>query len=70
VKQLVCRPAKQQQNNDGVVLVDWFLTMEFETVPQTTEDDNDDDDEDDGDNEIPLFRLGDYVELKNLVAAS
>jgi tetratricopeptide (TPR) repeat protein len=70
VKQLVCRPKKQQQNNDSVVLVDWFLTMEFETVPQTTEDDNDDDDdEDDGDNEISLFQPGDYVELKELVAA-
>ena len=56
----MCRPCKHQQNNDGVLLVDWFLTMEFETVPPTTEDDNDDDDEDDcdGDNEIPLFRPG------------
>jgi tetratricopeptide (TPR) repeat protein len=68
VKQLVCRPNKEQQNHDGVVLVDWFLTMEFETATHSTEDDNDDDDDDD--NEISLFHPGDYVELKDLVAAS
>ena len=74
---------KKEENSDGSI-VDWFLTMEFETTCKKKKNKNkkqdkrkkkskkkqiDNSSKDGNDEDLLRLRLGDYVELKDLVSA-